>query len=80
MNEHDEINQYDEIEVIQIPVEYKGVIDIGDIGIVVEKYDSENFEIECGKSDGSYKWLQPLNIRYVKLKRKDPYHILKTNS
>jgi hypothetical protein len=54
-----------------------GVIDVGDIGIVVDKYDDKNFEIECGKEDGSYKWLEPLNNRYFKLRRKDPNGIRK---
>lgn len=73
MDNHDKINQYDLVEIVQVPEEHQGVIDIGDIGVVVEKYDDENFEIECVKPGGSYKWLEPLNIRYLRLKSKDPY-------
>ena len=65
MDEREKINQYDLIEIIQVPEEYVGVIEIGDIGIVVEKYDDENFEIECVTPDGSYKWLEILNRRYI---------------
>jgi len=65
MDNPDKINQYDVVKVIHVPEEYEGVIDAGDIGVVVEKYDEENFEIECVTPDGSYKWLEPLNIRYV---------------
>ncbi len=77
MNNQDEIDEYDQVEIIEIPDEYSGVIDIGDIGIVVEKYNKENFEVECGRADGSYKWLEPLNIRYIRLKSKNPYDIQK---
>jgi len=73
MDNHDNINQYDLVEIIQVPEQYEGVIDIGDIGVVVEKYDEENFEIECVKPGGSYKWLEPLNIKYVRLRSRDPY-------
>src|SRR6266508_6607360 len=75
MDKHDKINQYDLVEIIQVPEQYEGVIDIGDIGVVVEKYDDKNFEIECLKPGGSYKWLEPLNIKYLRLKSKDPYSI-----
>jgi hypothetical protein len=65
MDNHDKINQYDLVKVIHVPEEYEGVIDIGDIGVVVEKYDEENFEIECVTPDGSYKWLETLNRRCI---------------
>ena len=74
MDNRDNINQYDLVEVIQVPEEYEGVIDIGDIGVVVKKHDDENFEIECVKPGGSYKWLETLNIKYVRLRSKDPYN------
>ena len=74
MDNRDNINQYDLVEIIQVPEEYEGVIDMGDIGVVVEKYDDENFEIECVKPGGSYKWLKTLNIKYVRLRSKDPYN------
>ena len=74
MENRDNINQYDLVEVTRVPEEYQGVIDIGDIGVVVEKYDDENFEIECVNPGGSYKWLETLNIEYVRLRSKDPYN------
>lgn len=69
----EKISQYDLVEVTQVPEKYKGVIEIGDIGVVVEKYDDENVEVECLQPGGSYKWLEPLNIRYLRLRSKDPY-------
>jgi hypothetical protein len=71
---HDKIDQYDLVEIIQVPEQYKGVMDIGDIGVVVEKYDDQNFEIECLRPGGSYKWLKLLNIKYIKLRSKDPFN------
>jgi hypothetical protein len=65
MNNKDKINQYDLVKVIHVPEEYQGVIDIGDIGVVVEKYSEESFEIECVTHDGSYKWLETLNRKYI---------------
>jgi hypothetical protein len=65
MNNEDKINQYDLVKVIHVPEEYEGVIDVGDIGVVVEKYSDESFEIECVTPDGSYKWLETLHRRYI---------------
>ncbi len=73
MDDREKINQYDLVEIIQVPEQYEGVIDIGDIGVVVQKYDNKNFEIECIQPGGFYKWLKPLNIKYVRLKSKDPF-------
>jgi hypothetical protein len=73
MDNHDKINQYDFVEIIQVPEQYEGVIDLGDIGVVVEKYDDKTFKIECIQPGGSYKWLKPLSIKYVRLKSKDPF-------
>lgn len=73
MDNRDNINQYDLVEVIQVPEEYEGVIDIGDMGVVVEKYDDEHFEIESVKSGGSYQWLETLNIKHIRLRSRDPY-------
>ncbi|HSL44057.1 MAG TPA: hypothetical protein VK897_11540 [Anaerolineales bacterium] len=69
---HGKIDQYDLIEVIRVPETRQGVINLGDIGVVVEKYDDENFQIECVRPDGTYEWLETLNIKYVKLKQKIP--------
>jgi hypothetical protein len=73
MDERDEINQYDLVEIIEVPERYNGVIDIGDIGVVVKKYDEENFEVECVQPGASSKWLEKLNIGYLRLRSKDPY-------
>lgn len=66
------IDQLDLVEVVQVPEEHAGVISIGDIGVVVEIYDNENFEIECLEPDGSYKWLETLHRKYIRLKSKIP--------
>jgi hypothetical protein len=73
MHNHEEIDQYDLVEIIQVPEKYVGVINIGDVGVVVEKYDDENFQVECVQPGGSYKWLEMLNISYIRLRSKDPY-------
>lgn len=70
----DKIDQYDLVEIIQVPEELEGVIDIGDIGVVVEKYDDKNFHVECVQPGGYSKWLAALNIKYVRLRSKDPYN------
>jgi hypothetical protein len=75
MDERENINQYDLVEIIQVPKQYEGVIDIGDIGVVVEKYDEKTFVIECLQPGGAYKWLKPLSIKYVRLKSKDPFSV-----
>jgi hypothetical protein len=68
----DRIDQYDLVEVILVPEKHEGIIDVGDIGVVVEIDDNESFEIECIRPDGSYKWLETLNSRYIRLKQKIP--------
>src|SRR5512132_3817010 len=73
MDSREKINQYDLVEITQVPEKLKGLVDIGDIGTVVEKYDDKNFEIECVRRGGSSKWLETLNIKYVRLRSKDPY-------
>ncbi len=72
MDKHDSINQYDLVKIVQVPEKLKGVIDLGDIGVVVEKYDEENFEVECVTPDGSYKWLEVLNIQYISRQLRSP--------
>ena len=74
MDDHEEINQYDLVEVIHVPQTLEGVIALGDIGVVVEKYEDGNFEVECVQAGGSTKWLERLNNRYVRLRSKDPYN------
>src|SRR6266498_3376967 len=73
MDNPDNINQYDLVEIIQVPEQYAGVIDVGDVGVVVEKHDNQYFEIECVQAGDSPKWLEKLNVRYVRLKSKDPF-------
>ena len=73
MEVQEKINEYDLVEVIHVPEKLKGVIDIGDVGVVVEKYDDKNFEVECLQPGSSSKWLKPLNIKYLRLKSKDPF-------
>jgi hypothetical protein len=73
MDNSDKINQYDLVEIIQVPERLEGLIEIGDIGVVVKKYDDRNFEVECVEQGGSHKWLKSLNIRYVRLRSKDPF-------
>lgn len=74
MNDRETINQYDLVEVIRVPEQYKGIIDIGDTGVVVEKHDDENFEVECILPGGASKWLERLTIKDLRLRSKDPYH------
>jgi hypothetical protein len=68
----DRIDQYDLVEIIVVPEQYAGIIQVGDIGVAVEIYAHEDFEIECLNPDGSYKWLATLNSRYIRLKSKIP--------
>jgi hypothetical protein len=74
MDDREEIDQYDLVEVIQVPQKLEGLINLGDIGVVVEKYDDENFQVECLQPGGSTKWLERLDVRYVQLRSKDPYN------
>ena len=74
MIEREEIDQYDLVEIIQVPEQYEGVIDVGDVGTVVEKYGAERFEVECVQPGGVTKWLATLNIEDLRLRSKDPYH------
>ncbi len=67
------INQYDLVEVVDVPENFVGVIDIGDVGVVVEKRDEHHFEIECIQPGGTYKWLETLNLQYIRLKSRDPF-------
>jgi hypothetical protein len=76
-NSGEKIEEFDLVEIIKIPKGQKGIVDIGDIGTVLDKYNDKNFEVECGKPDGSYKWLMSLHIRHLKLVSKDPYGIRK---
>ena len=70
----DKIEQYDLVEIIQVPEPLEGVMDIGDVGVVLEKKNERNFEVECVQPGGSSKWLATLHIQYIRLRSKDPYH------
>src|SRR5215213_1988712 len=74
MDDHQEISQYDLVEIIYVPEQYEGAIDIGDTGVVVEKLDHKTLMVECVQSGGSTKWLEKLNIQHVRLRSKDPYN------
>lgn len=80
MEDSEKINQYDLVEIIQVPEKLEGVLDIGDVGVVVEKYDDKTFLIECLQPGGSYKWLKPLNIKYIRLRSKDPFSLWEKQS
>jgi len=80
MDNQGKIDQYDLVEITQVPDEYEGLMDVGDTGVVVEKYDEENFAIECIRPGGSSKWLETLDIHYFRLKSKDPYSAWVTKS
>ena len=73
MDNRDKINEYDLVEIIRVPERQEGVIEIGDIGVVIEKYDEKNFKVECIQPGGSYKWLKMLDSSYVRLRSKDPF-------
>lgn len=73
MDRYDKIEQYDLVEVTRVPAEYVDVMDPGDIGVVVEKQNDENFVVECIQPGGLSKWIKPLHIRYIRLKSRDPY-------
>lgn len=74
MDDREEIDQYDFVEIIQVPQKLEGVIDLGDVGVVVEKYDEENLQVECLQPGGSTKWLERIHVRYLRLRSKDPYN------
>ena len=74
MDSREDIHQYDLVEIVQVPEQYEGLIDIGDVGVVVEQYDDEDFAVECIQAGGATKWLERLNARYLRLRSKDPYH------
>src|SRR5690349_7220275 len=74
MSEREEINQYDLVEIIHVPEQYEGIMDIGDVGVVVEMLDKKTFVVECVQPGGSTKWLEKVNAGHVQLRSRDPYH------
>jgi hypothetical protein len=75
MEDQEKIDQYDVVEIIHVPENYEGIIQIGDVGVVVEKYDEENFEVECVQPGDGCNWLGPLTIKDIRLKSKDPFSL-----
>ncbi|HET9909087.1 MAG TPA: hypothetical protein VFQ23_20735 [Anaerolineales bacterium] len=73
MDNRDKINEYDLVEIIQVPERLEGIVDIGDIGVVLEKYDETSFKVECIQPGGSYKWLRMLDARHIRLRSRDPF-------
>lgn len=67
------IDQYDLVEVIDVPAKYAGVMDIGDVGVVLEKHDGHIFDVECIELGGAHKWLATLHIGHIQLKSRDPF-------
>ncbi len=70
----DKIDQYDLVEIVQVPEQLESVVDIGDVGVVLEKKNDRNFEVECVQPGGSSKWIATLNISHIRLRSKDPYN------
>jgi MFS family permease len=62
------------VEIIRVPEQYAGMIEIGDVGVVVEKFDEETFGVECLQPASDCKWLVRLNVQYLRLRSRDPYH------
>jgi hypothetical protein len=67
------IDQYDLVEVIEVPEKYADVMDVGDVGVVLEKHDGHIFDVECIEPGGSHKWLATLHIEHIQLKSRDPF-------
>lgn len=72
---HERIDPFDLVEVVEVPEEHQGIIDVGDVGVVLEIDDNDSYEIECRWPDGSYKWQEILHSRYIRLKQKIPDNI-----
>jgi hypothetical protein len=68
------INQYDLVEIVQVPQGHTGAIHPGDVGVVIEKYNERSFEVECLRPGGLYEWQARLSIQHIKLKSRDPYN------
>src|SRR5512138_1235305 len=73
MEDQERIDQYDVVEIMHVPEGYAGIIHIGDVGVIVEKYDEATFEVECVQPGDDCRWLGTLTIRDIRLKSKDPF-------
>ena len=73
MTDREQINQYDLVEIVQVPYEHQGLIQVGDVGLVIQKYDDRNFEVERVGVESHIKWQAALNAQYLRLHSRDPY-------
>lgn len=64
-----ELKEFDCVEVINLPIENITDIEQGDIGAVVMVHSIVTFEVECGNTDGTTKWLHALPRKNLKYKR-----------
>lgn len=67
------IDRYDLVEVIEVPERYADVMEVGDVGMVLEKHDGHVYDVECTEPGGSPKWLAKLHIEHIRLKSRDPF-------
>lgn len=67
------INQYDLVEVIDVPEQYADVMDVGDVGVVLQNHDGHIFDVECIEPGGTHKWLARLHVEHIQLKSRDPF-------
>lgn len=67
------IDRYDLVEVIEVPAKYADVMNVGDVGVVLEKHDGHIFDVECIEPGGTHKWLAKLHVEHIRLKSRDPF-------
>lgn len=67
------INQYDLVEVVDVPEQYSDVMDVGDVGVVLENHDGHIFDVECIEPGGAPKWMAKLHVEHIQLKSRDPF-------
>lgn len=67
------IDRYDLVEVIEVPDKYADVMDVGDVGVVLEKHDGHIYDVECIELGGTRKWLARLHVEHLQLKSRDPF-------
>lgn len=67
------IDRYDLVEVIEVPEKYADVMDVGDVGVVLEKHDGHVYDVECIEPGGARKWLAKLHVEHIQLKSRDPF-------
>ncbi len=67
------IDRYDLVEVIEVPEKYAAVMNVGDIGVVLETHDGHIYDVECAGPGGTQKWLATLHVEHIQLKSRDPF-------